>query len=53
MWLGSNSYLEMTNTGSSLDNFLTKAADWAIGFTVKEDWHSWGAAIICRSNYKW
>ena len=42
VWLGSNSYLEMTNTGSSLDNFLTKAADWAIGFTVKEDWHSWG-----------
>ena len=42
VWLGSSNYLEIASTGTDLDNFLTRSADWSMGFTVKQDWNTWG-----------
>jgi hypothetical protein len=41
---GSSAYLKLEDTGDSLDNFMTKQADWVFGFTMMQDWELWGGA---------
>ena len=44
---GPSAYLKLEDTGDSLDNFMTKQADWVFGFTLKQDWELWGGLLKC------